>query len=59
MLSDTFPGQEHSIGTNVTIALMPNDIEKQKKYLKKIARWRPSQITAATNILESIIRTSS
>ncbi|MFP3122806.1 VOC family protein [Ectobacillus funiculus] len=36
MLSDTFPGQEHSIGTNVTIALMPNDIEKTKEVFEKL-----------------------
>lgn len=36
MLSDTFPGQEYSIGTNVTIALMPNDIEKTKEVFEKL-----------------------
>ncbi len=36
MLSDTFPGQEYSIGTNVTIALMPNNIEKTKEVFEKL-----------------------
>lgn len=36
MLSDTFPGQEYSVGTNVTIALMTNDTEKTKEAFEKL-----------------------
>ena len=32
MISDTFPGQGHAIGSQVTIAIQISNAEKQKKY---------------------------
>ncbi len=32
MLSDTFPGQPHQIGTQVTICISTNDAEKARKF---------------------------
>ncbi|MBO9129412.1 VOC family protein [Bacillus sp. 165] len=36
MISDTFPGQPYEIGSNVTIAIMINDVEKSKEVFAKL-----------------------
>ncbi|WP_100408022.1 VOC family protein [Bacillus solitudinis] len=36
MLSDTFPGQPYHIGSQVTIAIIINDVEKSKKVFEKL-----------------------
>ncbi|WML57638.1 VOC family protein [Neobacillus sp. PS2-9] len=36
MLSDTFPGQPHQIGTQVTICISTNDAEKAKKFFEAL-----------------------
>lgn len=36
MLSDTFPGQPHQVGTNVTIAIMISNAEKAKEVFGKL-----------------------
>jgi PhnB protein len=36
MLSDTFPGQPHQVGSQVTIAIMVNDVEKAKEVFGKL-----------------------
>ncbi|MED3623811.1 VOC family protein [Neobacillus thermocopriae] len=36
MLSDTFPDQPYQLGTQVTIALMVNDVEKSKEVFEKL-----------------------
>lgn len=41
MISDTFPGQGHAIGSQVTIAIQISNAEKRKKYsisYKKVAK---------------------
>ncbi|MDM5189143.1 VOC family protein [Bacillus sp. DX4.1] len=36
MISDTFPGQPHQLGSQVTIAIMINDVEKSKEVFEKL-----------------------
>ncbi|WP_078410693.1 VOC family protein [Priestia abyssalis] len=36
MISDTFPGQPHQIGSQVTIAIRLNDVEKSKEVFEKL-----------------------
>jgi len=37
MFSDTFPGQPHNLGTQVTICISTNDAEKAKKFFNALA----------------------
>lgn len=37
MFSDTFPGQPHNLGTQVTICITTNDAEKAKKFFNALA----------------------
>jgi PhnB protein len=36
MFSDTFPGMPFTVGNNVTLAIMSNDIDKIKSYFEKL-----------------------
>ncbi|MDQ0246853.1 PhnB protein [Bacillus fengqiuensis] len=36
MISDTFPGQPHQIGSQVTVAIRLNDVEKSKEVFEKL-----------------------
>ncbi|WP_028403175.1 VOC family protein [Ectobacillus panaciterrae] len=36
MISDTFPGQPYQIGSQVTVAIRINDVEKSKEVFKKL-----------------------
>lgn len=36
MISDTFPGQPHQLGTQVTIAIAVSDVEKSKEIFGKL-----------------------
>lgn len=36
MISDTFPGQPHQIGSQVTVAITTNDVEKSKEVFGKL-----------------------
>jgi PhnB protein len=38
MFSDTFPGQPHQIGSNVSIAIVATSVEESKKIFEQLAR---------------------
>ncbi len=58
MISDTFPGKGHAIGSQVTIAIQISNAEKAKEVFNKLQEGGEVIMPLQENVLEPSIRTS-